>query len=159
MRVRGRDALDGLPIRGTVTTGAVPPGALRIPPNVEAHDYVPHDEILPSASLIVGHGGHSTTMRALAHGVPLLILPMHRILDQLTVGKAVAAAGAGRVLPKTAPADEIRGAVQALLQDPSYRRAAEVIGARLRSHNGAIAAADELGNLLKIRKGSARPAA
>jgi UDP:flavonoid glycosyltransferase YjiC (YdhE family) len=153
------DALEGLPIRGIVTTGAVSPGALRIPTNVEAHDYLPHDEIMPSASLIVGHGGHSTTMRALAHGVPLLILPMHRILDQLIVGKAVAAAGAGRVLPKTASAGEIRSAVQSLLLDPSYRRAAEAAGDRLRSRNGAIAAADELEGLLKAHKGSARPAA
>ena len=153
------DALEGLPIRGIVTTGAVSPAALRIPANVEAHDYLPHDEIMPSASLIVGHGGHSTTMRALAHGVPLLILPMHRILDQLMVGKAVAAAGAGRVLPKTASADEIRSAVQSLLQDASYRLVAEVTGARLRSRNGAIAAADELEGLLKVRKKSAQPAA
>ena len=153
------DALEGLPIRGIVITGAVPPAALRIPANVEAHDYLPHDEIMPSASLIVGHGGHSTTMRALAHGVPLLILPMHRILDQVMVGKAVAAAGAGRVLPKTASAEEIRNAVQSLLQDASYRRVAEVTGARLRSRNGAIAAADELEGLLKVRKKSAQPAA
>jgi UDP:flavonoid glycosyltransferase YjiC (YdhE family) len=153
------DALEGLPIRGIVTTGAVFPGALRIPANVEAHDYVPHDEIMPSASLIVGHGGHSTTMRALAHGVPLLVLPMHRILDQLMVGKAVAAAGAARVLPKTASADEIRSAVHSLLQDPSYRRAAEAIGTRLRSRNGAVAAAEELEGLLKVRRKAARPAA
>jgi hypothetical protein len=66
---------------------------------VEAHPYVPHDEIMPSASLVIGHGGHSTTMRSLAHGVPLLIPPMHRILDQPMIGKALAAAGAARVLP------------------------------------------------------------
>jgi UDP:flavonoid glycosyltransferase YjiC (YdhE family) len=114
---------------------------------------------MPTVSLVVGHGGHSTTMRALAHGVPLLILPMHRILDQLMIGNAVAAAGAGRVLRKTATAEDIRSAVLSLVQDPSYRRAAEVIGARLRSRNGAIAAADELEELLRVRKNSARPAA
>ena len=46
-----------------------------------------HDEIMPSASLVVGHGGHSTTRRALAHGVPLLIVPIHRILDQPMIGE------------------------------------------------------------------------
>jgi UDP:flavonoid glycosyltransferase YjiC (YdhE family) len=143
------DALETLPIRGVVTTGAVAPGALRVPANVEGHQYLPHDDIMPSASLVVGHGGHSTTMRALAHGIPLLILPMHRILDQPMIGKAVAAAGAGRVLPKTASAEEIRSAVRSLLQNPSYRQAAGVVSARLRSRNGAIAAADELESLLK----------
>ena len=54
-------------------------------------------------------------------GVPLLILPMHCVLDQAMIGKAVAAAGAGLVLSKMASAEEIRAAVRALLQDPSYR--------------------------------------
>jgi UDP:flavonoid glycosyltransferase YjiC (YdhE family) len=153
------DALEELPIRGVLTTGVVAPSALRVPSNVEVHHYLPHDEIMPSASLVVGHGGHSTTMRALAHGVPLLIMPLHRILDQPMIGKAVAAAGAGRVLPKTASAEEIRSAVRSLLQDPSYRNAAEAAGVRLCSRNGAIAAADELESLLKVRMESARPAA
>ena len=113
---------------------------------------------MPSASLVVGHGGHSTTMRALAHGVPLLILPMHNVLDQPMIGKAVAGARAGLVLSKTASGAEIRSAVRSLLQDPSYRHAAEAIGARLRSRNGAIAAADEVEGLLKVRKKSAQPA-
>jgi UDP:flavonoid glycosyltransferase YjiC (YdhE family) len=146
------DALATLPIRGIVTTGAVSPDILRLPPNVEVHRYLPHDDIMSSVSLVVGHGGHATTMRALAHGVPLLILPMHRLLDQKLIGMAVAAAGAGRVLPKNASVEEIRLAVHGLLQDPSYRRAAEATGARLRSRNGAIVAADELEDLLKSRK-------
>jgi UDP:flavonoid glycosyltransferase YjiC (YdhE family) len=150
------DGLEGLPIRVVVTTGPVAPEALRAPAHFEVHRHLPHDDIMPSAALVVGHGGHSTTMRALAHGVPLLVLPMHRILDQPMIGKAVAAAGAGRVLPKTASAEEIRSAVRSLLQDPSYRRAAAAAGARLRSRNGAIAAADELDGLLKANKGLIR---
>jgi UDP:flavonoid glycosyltransferase YjiC (YdhE family) len=153
------DALEGLQIRGVVTSGAVAPSALRAPANMEVHQYLPHDEIMPSASLVVGHGGHSTTMRALAHGVPLLILPMHRALDQQMIGNAVATAGAGRVLPKTASADEIRRAVQALLQDPSFRHAAGAVATRLRSRNGAVAAADEVEGLLTVYKKSAQPAA
>lgn len=150
------DGLKGLPIRVVVTTGAVAPDALRPPSNCEVHQYLHHDDILPSAALVVGHGGHSTTMRALAHGVPLLVLPMHHLLDQAMIGKAIAAAGAGQVLRKTASAEEIRTAVWSLLQDPSYRRAAEAVGARLRSRNGAIFAADELEDLLKVREDSTR---
>jgi UDP:flavonoid glycosyltransferase YjiC (YdhE family) len=153
------NALEALPIRGVVTTGAVNPAALRVPSNVEVHRYLPHDEIMPSASIVVGHGGHSTTMRALAHGVPLLILPMHHVTDQAMIGKAIARAGAGRMLPKTASPAEIRTAVQSLLQDPSSRHVAEAIGARLRSRDGAINAADELEGLLKVRKTSTKSAA
>ena len=153
------NALEGLPIRAIVTTGAVAPEALRVPANVEAHGYFPHDQIMPSVSLVIGHGGHSTTVRALAHGIPLLILPMHRALDQAMIGKAVAKAGAARVLPKTSSPGEIQSAVRSLLEDPSYRLAAEAAGARLRSSNGAIAAADELESLLKARRDSAQSAA
>jgi len=149
------DALEAQPIRGVVTTGAVAPAALRAPANVEVHQYLPHDEIMPSASMVVGHGGHSTTMRALAHGMPLLILPMNRITDQPMIGEAVFRAGAGRVLPKTASPAEIRSAVGSLLQDPSYRDAAEAICARLRSKDGAAGAADELECLLKTSAKSA----
>jgi MGT family glycosyltransferase len=153
------DALETLPIRGVVTTGAIPAGALRVPANVEAHQYLPHDDIMPSASLVVGHGGHSTTMRALAHGIPLLIMPMHRILDQPMIGRAVAAAGAGRVLPKIASAEEIRTELRSLLQDPSYRNAAVAAGDRIRSCNGASAAADELESLIEVRKEPAQSVA
>jgi UDP:flavonoid glycosyltransferase YjiC (YdhE family) len=65
-----------------------------------------------------------------------------------------AATGAGRVLPKTASADEILSAVRSLLQNPSFRHAAAAISARLRSRNGATAAADELaGTILKATLG------
>jgi UDP:flavonoid glycosyltransferase YjiC (YdhE family) len=98
-------------------------------------------------------------MRALAHGVPLLILPMHRALDQPMIGRAIAAAGVGQVLPKTASAEEIRRIVRSLLQDASYRHAAAEVATRLRLRNGAIAAADEIESLLKARRDSARSAA
>jgi UDP:flavonoid glycosyltransferase YjiC (YdhE family) len=153
------DALAVLPVRGVVTTGAVAPGVLRAPANVEVHQYIPHDEIMPSVSMVVGHGGHSTTMRTLAHGVPLLILPMNRVTDQPMIGKAIAKLGAGRVLPKTASSAAIRTAVQSVLEEPSYRHAAEAIGTRLRSKDGATGAADELESLLKVRKTSAKSAA
>jgi len=153
------DALEALPIRAIVTTGAVAPEALRVPANVELHKYFPHDQLMPSASLVIGHGGHSTTVRALAHGIPLLILPMHRLLDQAMVGKAVATMGAGRVLPKISSPGEIRSSVRSLLEDPSYRHAAGAVGARLRSSNGAIAAADELETLLRVRNDWRQPAA
>jgi UDP:flavonoid glycosyltransferase YjiC (YdhE family) len=143
------DALGPLPVHALVTTGAVAPEELSAPPNVDLHRFLSHDEIMPSASLVVGHGGHSTTMRALAHGLPLLILPMHRVLDQPMIGKAVADAGAGRVLPKTASVAEIRAAIRSLLEEPSYRAAAEAVGARIRASSGTRIGADQVEELLR----------
>jgi UDP:flavonoid glycosyltransferase YjiC (YdhE family) len=112
------------------------------------HRYLPHEKILPSASLVIGHGGHSTTMRALAHDIPLLILPMHPVLDQSMIGNALVAAGAGRVLARTAPPAQIREAVLALLDEGPHQSAARTIGSRLRTTNGAVGAAEEVQGLL-----------
>jgi UDP:flavonoid glycosyltransferase YjiC (YdhE family) len=143
------DALDGLPVRAVVTAGeGVDRGSLRVPDGVEVVDHRPHAEVMPEASLVIGHGGHATTMFALAHDLPLLVLPLHPQLDQPMVGKAVADAGAGRVLPRTADAATIREAVVALLADGPHRRAAAEIGARLRAQDGAGVAADEVEALL-----------
>lgn len=137
------DAMAGLPVRAIVTTGpSIDPATVRAPANARVERYLPHAEVMPRASLVIGHGGHSTTMLALAHDLPLLILPMFLMGDQPAVGQAVEAAGAGRVLPKTASADEIRAAIMALLPEGPHREAARALGVRLRACDGAVAAAD-----------------
>jgi UDP:flavonoid glycosyltransferase YjiC (YdhE family) len=132
-----------------VTTGpAIDPSALRGGSHVEVIPYVPHEQLMPRASLLIGHGGHSTTLRALAHDLPVLVLPLHPQLDQPMIGAAVAAAGAGQVLPPTASPESIRQAAQQLLAEGPHRAAAATIGARLRAHQGLAAAADELDAVL-----------
>lgn len=82
-------ALDGLAVNVVVTTGpAVDPARLRVRPGVEVHRYRPHVEVMPTASLVIGHGGHATTMLALAHDLPLVIMPVHPGLDQSMIGTA-----------------------------------------------------------------------
>jgi len=142
-------ALGPLPLDAVVTTGfAIDPGRLRTAPNIELHRYLPHAHVMPAVSLVIGHGGHATTMRALAHGLPLVILPMHPMLDQKMIGNSVAARGAGIVLPATAPAGRIAAAVQQLLTPGPHTAAAARIGAALRARNGAAQAADHLSALL-----------
>ncbi|WP_018332390.1 glycosyltransferase [Actinomycetospora chiangmaiensis] len=142
------DALDGLGVRGFLTTGpAVDPVGLRVPAAVEVHRFAPHADVMRRASVVVGHGGHGTTMLALAHDLPVLVLPLHPQLDQPLVGRAVADAGAGRVLRPTAGAGAIRAALVELLADGPHRRAAATVGARLRERSGAAAAADVIGGL------------
>jgi UDP:flavonoid glycosyltransferase YjiC (YdhE family) len=142
------DALAPLPVRVEVTAGrAVRVDDLRVPANATLHGFVDHAELLPRADLVIGHGGHATTVRALAHGVPLLVLPMHPMLDQPMIGRAVAEAGAGLRLPKSAKPETIRAAVRRLLAEPAFRSAAESVGAHLRSTDGAAAAADVVAEL------------
>jgi UDP:flavonoid glycosyltransferase YjiC (YdhE family) len=139
------DALADLDVTVVVTTGpAVDAGGLRVPANAEVHDYLPHSEVMPTVSLVVGHGGHSTTMLALAHDLPLVILPMNPAFDQELIGAAIQRSGAGLSIPSTSSTDEIRAAVQRTLNDPSARRQAARLGADIRASRGSRAAAELL---------------
>lgn len=143
------DACADLPARVVVTTGpVVDPDGLRLPANAEAHRWLPHAEVMPQVSMVVGHGGHSTTMLALAHDLPVLVIPMFLLVDQPMVGKAVESAGAGRRLPKRASARAIRPAVEELLGAGAHRDAAAGLGAEIRAAAGAETAATRIAALL-----------
>ncbi|MEV4410822.1 glycosyltransferase [Catellatospora sp. NPDC049609] len=137
------DAVADLPVRVVLTTGnATAPRDVRAPANVEVHGFVPHADILPTVSLVVGHAGHSTTMLALAHDLPLVLIPMTPMGDQPDVARAVAAQGAAEVLKKSASVAQIRAAIVRMLADGPHRVAAAGLGARIRAADGADTAAD-----------------
>ena len=72
-------ALAALPVQAIMTVGTViDPGAIEPAPNVAMHRYLPHAALLPDCALVVTHAGFGTVMAVLAHGVPLLCLPMGR---------------------------------------------------------------------------------
>jgi Glycosyltransferase family 28 C-terminal domain len=148
------DALDGLPVRAIVTTGpSIDPTALRAPANAEVHQYVPHDQLMPNASIVITHGGHATTMLALAHDLPLLVMPMNPVFDQPAIGRIVAERNAGLTIEKTATVADIRRAIDRILQGPGpYRQAAAGLGARIRSRNGATVAADLIETDVPVRQ-------
>lgn len=143
------DAAARLPIDLILTTGpGVDPAALRPPSNAAVHQFIPHRDVLPGCAAVVGHGGHSTTFQALAYGLPMVILPMHPLLDQPMVGKAVATAGAGLTLPKRASAERIATSLQTILDEPSYSNAAAGIAERLAAGTGTSRAIDRIIALL-----------
>ena len=72
-------------------------------------------------------------MQALAHDLPLVVMPMHPLLDQPMVGRSVEQAGAGRMVAKKASADELAPVIAGLLADGPHRAAAARLG---RSHPG-----------------------
>ncbi|WP_448809510.1 glycosyltransferase [Agromyces bauzanensis] len=141
-------ALGALPVRAVVTLGGLEPDEpLVAPANVELRAFARHDELFPQASLVIGHGGHSTTFRALAHGVPVLAMPMHPLLDQPMVADALDRAGVGMHLPRKAGSDRIAEAVTSLLADDGVRDRAARLGDRLRASDAAAAASDVLERL------------
>lgn len=144
------DAVQPLQIRATVTVGpGIDARGLRVPANALIHPWLDHEEVLASASLVVSHGGHSTAMRALSFGVPLVIMPANGLIDQRRVGAVVQRAGAGILLSKRAGVHRIRAAVTAMLRDGRYREAAGLLGEEIRRRDGAEMAADAIGQFIK----------
>lgn len=142
------DAIAQLPVRALVTTGpAVNPDELRAPANVELHRYLSHVAVMPTVSLVIGHGGHSTTMLALANDLPLLILPMNLMFDQVIIGRAIQEQGAGATLPSSSSTAEIRAAINRMLGDDSYQHEAQRLGITIRASRGTQTAADLLQTL------------
>jgi UDP:flavonoid glycosyltransferase YjiC (YdhE family) len=142
------DALDGLPVRAVATVGtSLDAGRLRPPANVTVRAFVSHAEVMPAMRAVIGHGGHGTTMLALAHGLPILMVPMSGHADQPLVAASVTAAGAGLTLPREAPVAAIRGSILRLINDPDLRSRAGAFGDRLRSVDGAAAAVSALERL------------
>ncbi|MEO6511862.1 MAG: nucleotide disphospho-sugar-binding domain-containing protein [Nocardioides sp.] len=150
------DATAGTGARVVVTTGpVVDPASLCTAANHEVHRFVPHAELMPHMSLVVGHGGHSTTMQALAHDLPLVVMPMHPLLDQPMVGRSVEQAGAGRLVSKKIDAPALRTVIEELLADGPHRAAAARLGAEIRALPGAANAADRIEAL--VRNGAGAP--
>jgi len=152
------DACAGLPARVVVTTGPhVAPSELRVPAGVEVHRFVPHAALMARSTLLVGHGGHGTTMQALAHDLPVLVLPMDDKTDQPLVGRSLVRAGAGRMLSRTAAVEVLAEAVGELLAPGPHRAAAARLGALVRAGDGALGAALALeGSLLAGSRANGR---
>jgi UDP:flavonoid glycosyltransferase YjiC (YdhE family) len=93
------DALAPLPLRVLMTVGDGPdPERLGpLPGNAHVARWVPQEAVLPHAAVAVHHGGYGTTLGALAHGIPAVVLPLFSI-DQWANADAVARAGAGVAL-------------------------------------------------------------
>ena len=66
------------------------------PSGVIIRSYIPQHELLPWCDAVVAHGGSGTVLGALAHGVPLLVVPQGA--DQWSNADMVVTAGAGQRL-------------------------------------------------------------
>jgi MGT family glycosyltransferase len=123
------DALGALPVRGLASYGAIEPPRTQSPPNVIIVRSAPHAAVLPIASAVVCHGGHGTVMKALAHGLPIVVLPFGR--DQKDNAARVEACGAGLWLPASASPRRIAHAVRRMIEQPTFREHAQRMAAAI----------------------------
>jgi hypothetical protein len=92
------------------------------------------DRILERASVTVCHGGSGTVYQSLAAGVPVLCLPGHP--DQDLAARAATESEAGLVLdPTRIGARRLRGALDAILNETGFARAAHRIARAMRHHD------------------------
>lgn len=137
------EALNEMQVRGLVTTGpAIDPAQFKSTDKVKVVRAVPHSAVFPFSSAVITHAGHGTVMRALAHGLPMVCMPMGR--DQKDNAVKVEHHGCGVRLDQKAKPETIRKAVEKVLQDPKYRTHAELWQQRIHRSSGAATAADAL---------------
>ncbi len=126
------DGLAGLDCNVIATIGRDnDPAALEpIPPNTRVERYIPQSLLLPHAAVTVTHGGSGSTLAALAHGVPMLVVP--RGADQFDNAGRCASLGVGLVLlPDELTPEAARSAVVTLLAEGSYRERARRVAAEI----------------------------
>jgi MGT family glycosyltransferase len=145
------EALAGAPVRVLLTTGRDADLAQLepLPPNAHAEAWLPQDEVLPHAAAAVSHGGYGTTLGALTHGVPMVLLPLFAG-DQWRTAQRVAEVGAGilvedeerRVFESPGPRamDALPGAVERVLGHAGFRETAERLGREIAELPGAVSA-------------------
>lgn len=130
---------EDLDVVATVLIGAATT-RVDVPRNARVAEFVPHSLVLPNAAVAVTHGGMGVTQKALAAGVPVVVVPWGR--DQAEVGRRAEATGAGLLLPrrKLSPGS-LRDAVR---RAQELRPVARALAARMASEGGAPLAADRL---------------
>jgi MGT family glycosyltransferase len=137
------DGLGALPVRALATVGpALQTETFRAPSNVVLRESAPHSQILPQAAAMITHAGHGSVVRALAHGVPLVCVPMGR--DQNDIAARVAYHGAGVRLATTASAQRFTQAVEQVIGQPEFRARAERLGQAIRRDAESSTAVAEL---------------
>jgi UDP:flavonoid glycosyltransferase YjiC (YdhE family) len=140
-----RAALAGLAreeLRVVATTNlARPRRPIEVPGNAVLVDWLSYSQVMQLASLVICHGGHGTTVRALGMGVPVLCCPIAGDMAENAV--RVAWAGAGLSLPwrlcRPAP---LRWAARRIVGDASFRNRAAELAAWREENDGAEIAAE-----------------
>ena len=94
-----------------------------IPENTHVERYISQSLVLPLASVAVAHGGSGSTLAALAHGLPMLVVPQGA--DQFENASQCVAIGAAKLLlPNELTPQAAREAIVSLLEDERHKESA-----------------------------------
>ena len=134
-------ALSGMDCDAILSIGdAVDPAALGpVPGNVRIYPRVNQLEVLAGADVFLTHCGMNSVSESLLCGVPMVLFPQHG--EENAVAIRCEQLGAGLRL-KRPSASCIRSALEAVLGDDRYRRAAQTVAEDFARCGGTAAAAD-----------------
>jgi UDP:flavonoid glycosyltransferase YjiC (YdhE family) len=117
--------------------------------------FAPQLELLKRARMVITHAGLNTVLEALYEGLPLVAVPLAN--DQPGVAARLKARGACVVVSRhRLNPNRLRKAVQLVLQDGSYREAAQALQKAIRQLDGPDQAADLIEQALKLQAGSSK---
>lgn len=151
------EGLEELPVRVLATTNRRPP-ACPIPRarNATVVEWLSYARAMPHADLVICHGGHGTLARALASGVPVIVLPVEG--DMAENAARLRWSGAGLSLPwRLAGPRTIKWAVRRILADGRYRRRAQQLQRWASDNDGAANAASALEDFGLLRGRGSNP--
>ena len=117
------------------------------PSNVRIERYIPQTLVFPRCDLVVCHAGSGTVMAALAHGLPLVLVPIGA--DQPQNARRCAALGLAHVVDVDALSPSVAlAAVLEGLGNLSYRQHAEMVRAEIEALPGPEQAVNYLERLV-----------
>jgi MGT family glycosyltransferase len=121
-----------------------------LPPNVEAHSWVPLSAVLAHTSVFLCQSGMGSIMESLHKGVPMVVVPHHpeqqvnaKRLDQLGLAELVR--------PKDASVEALHAAVTRVAGDTAMRERVREMQRHVHAAGGAVRAADVIENRLSVR--------
>jgi len=140
--------------RGVLVTKFQEQLPVELPSFIHHCEFAPFQDLFPLCAAVVHHGGIGTTAKALAAGVPQLILPF--AFDQLDNGLRVKKLGTGDFLnANQRNAKTIAAALRKLIA-PEAAESARTLAESLKTRSGLECAADEIETFAIAQKSKKR---
>lgn len=114
-----------------------------LPEGMIAVDYAPFSELFPQAAAIVHQGGVGTIAQALRAGVPMLVVPY--AFDQPDNATRVVRLGVAQQISRESYCrEQVVTALRQLLNNPTYKIAAQSVKERVNAEDGVQSACDAI---------------
>lgn len=117
-----------------------------VPSNAKINHYIPHSRVLKNSVLMISHAGHGSVMKAMWHGVPMVLVPWGR--DQPGVAARAERLGLAVVVDRNMLSNEsLLNAINTVQNDKSFRDRAYQYSLRLTQQDSVGRACDLLDQL------------